>query len=274
MYPHNFKVIRLDGTIYDMETVGVIINSLDVESPSPIHYQEKIEGRSGYIDLGTEYDGRKIQAKGTMIAVDNLDYPLLRDEVFRVFDSREAFYLLPDESPGKRILVKYDGAYTMSRSAAIGEFSLTFTSANAYFESIGTTLDPLTFDAQVWQTGQGLILDETMYTQSSTTFQIYNAADGVIVDPRVVPLLITFKGPSTNLQIKNLTTGDTWTYTGTTLAADEIKLDGIRSTKNGLTIFRNTNHKFISLAPGYNDFQLVGTTGSFTISFSFRFYTI
>jgi hypothetical protein len=209
-----------------------------------------------------------------MVAVDNLDYPMLRDEVFRIFDSMEAFYLLPDESPGKRILVKYNSAYSMSRSAAVGEFNLTFASASAYFESIGTTLDQLTFDTQVWQTGQGLTLDETMYTQSTSAFQIYNAADGVSIDPRELPFVITFKGASTNLQIKNTTTGDTWQYSGTTTASDELKLDGVRSLKNGVSVFGDTNHQLITLAPGNNDFQLTGTSGSFTIEFSFRFYTL
>jgi phage-related protein len=274
MYPHNFKVERLDGTVYDMETIGMIVNGLDIESPTPIHYREKIEGRSGYIDLGTEYDGRKIQARVTMIAVDNIDFPLLRDEVFRIFDSREPFYLLPYESPGKRILVKYDSPYLMARKANTGEFQLTFSSAGAYFESIGTTLDPFTFDSEMWQTGQGLTLDETMYTHSNSTFQIYNAADGVTIDPRNIPLLITFKGASTNLQIKNLTTGDTWSYTGTTTASDTIKLDGIRSLKNNASIFGYTNRKLITLAPGYNDFELTGTSGSFTVSFDFRFYSL
>jgi hypothetical protein len=113
-----------------------------------------------------------------------------------------------------------------------------------------------------------------MYTHSTTSFKIYNAADGVTIDPRVVPLLITFTGASTNLQIKNLTTGDVWAYTGTTTASNTIKLDGIRSLKNNTSIFANTNHQVITLAPGYNDFQIVGATGSFTISFSFRFYNI
>jgi hypothetical protein len=269
-----FNIMRLNGTIYNLEEMGVIVNSFNVESPSPTHYREKIEGRNGYVDLGTEYEGRKMQARLTMLAVDNADFTLLRDELFRVFDSREPFYLLPDESPGKWILVKYDSPYTLSRTGALGEFELTFTSESAFFESIGDTLDTFTFESEKWQTGQGLTLDDTMYTHSSTSFQIYNAANGVTIDPRELPLLITFKGASTNLQIKNLTTGDTWALTGSTITSDTLTLDGVRSFKNGVSVFGDTNRKLITLAPGYNDFQIVGASGSFTISFSFRFYTL
>jgi hypothetical protein len=268
-----FDIMRLNGTIYNLSELGVIVNSFNVEAPSPIHYRERIEGRSGYVDLGTEYDGRKLQAKLTMLAVDNLDFSLLRDELFRVFDSRESFYLLPSETPGKRILVKYDSPYSLSRTGSLGEFEIVFSSESAYFESIGTTIDPLTFDSEKWQTGQGLTLDEMMYTHSSTSFQIYNAADGVTIDPRQLPLLITFKGASTNLQIKNLTTGDTWALTGSTIAGDTLILDGVRSFKNGVSVFGDTNRKLITLAPGYNDFQIVGAS-SFTISFSYRFYNL
>jgi hypothetical protein len=273
MNPNNFKVQRLNGTIYDLAELGIIVNSLNIESPSPIHYREKIEGKDGEIDLGTDYGSRKVQTRLTMIAVDNPDFSLLRDEVFRIFDSKEAFYLLPVESPGKRILVKCDSPYSIPRKATVGEFEISFISGSAYFESIGTTLNSKTFDSELWQTGQGLILDETMYTHSTTSFQIYNAADGVTVDPREVPLLITFKGASTNLQIKNLTTGDTWSYIGTTTASDTIKLDGIKSLKNNASIFGDTNRKLMNLASGFNNFQVLGAS-SFTISFSFRFYTL
>jgi hypothetical protein len=268
-----FNIMRLNGTIYNLAELGVIVNSFIVESPSPIHYRERIEGRSGYVDLGTEYDGRKIQAKLTMLSTDNSDFPLLRDELFRAFDSRESFYLLPSETPGKRILVKYDSPYSLSRTGSLGEFEIAFSSESAYFESIGSTLDPFTFDSQIWQTGQGLTLDETMYTHSIASFQIYNAADGVTIDPRKLPLLITYKGASTNLQIKNITTGDTWALTGSTITSDTLTLDGVRSFKNGVSVFGSTNRKLITLAPGYNNFQVVGAIG-FTISFSFRFYTL
>jgi hypothetical protein len=271
---HNFKVQRLNGTTYDMKELGIIVNRLIVDSPSPVHYREKIEGRDGYVDQGTEYDGRIINATLTLVALDYIDYTMYRDEVFRLFDSREAFYLIPEESPGKRIKVKYDSPYSLSREGNLGEFNISLSSESAYFESIGTTLDPKTFDAELWQTGQGLTLDETLYTHSTTSFQIYNAANGVIIDPRKMPLEITFKGASSSLTITNTTTGDVWQYNKTTVASDTLLLTGVRSLKNGLTVFSDTNRKFITLAPGYNNFTISGASGAFTITFAFRFYTL
>src|SRR5699024_1306520 len=71
-------------------------------------------------------------------------------------------------------------------------------------------------------------------------------------------LKITYKGNSENLRIRNLTTGDEWAYNGTTNTSDVIVLEGIRSTKNGLSIFRQTNKRLLTLAPGWNEFEIVG----------------
>jgi hypothetical protein len=270
----DITIERLDGTQYILSDYNISILDFKVDSPLPRFMWETIEDRDGLIDLGTTYAERTLKGTFEFVANDFDDFPLLRNEIFKLFDSRESFYLIDSREPGKRWLVKANGFSPDQVVISRGKFDLTFISPSSYAESIGTTLDALTFDLQEWQTGQGLTLDETMYTQTTSTFQIYNAADGVTVDPRIVPLLITFTGASTNLQIKNNTTGDVWSYTGTTNAGDEIELDGIRSTKNGLSIFRDTNHQFISIVPGYNDFQIVGASGSFTISFSFRFYTL
>jgi len=88
----------------------------------------------------------------------------------------------------------------------------------------------------------------------------------------VLPLKITFTGASSNLTITNQTTGDMWQYTGTTQAGDTITLDGVRSLKNGASIFGQTNRKLITLKSGWNDFAITGATGAFEISFDFRFY--
>jgi len=111
----------------------------------------------------------------------------------------------------------------------------------------------------------------TFVIENQTSFRIYNAGDKTI-DPRELPLKITFRGASTNLTITNQTTGDCWQYTGTTVKSDFLVLDGIRSLKNGVSIFSDTNRKLITLVPGWNDFTITGASGYFEITFNFRFY--
>jgi len=265
---------RKDETIYDLDTYGIRTKDIIVHSPEPRNVTEEVEGQDGLIDLGTTLDARKITGIFKMTAEDSIDFALLRNEIFKIFDSRESFYLIDKREQGKRWEVKCVNMFQIPRKYIYGEFSIDFICFKGFAESIGTTLEPITFDSELWEIGQGLSLDETMYTHTTNIFQIYNAADGVVIDPRKLPLMITFKGPSSKLQIINHTTGDTWSCEGTTLSDDTIKLDGIRSTKNNLSIFRETNHGIITLAAGMNDFELIGTSGSFTISFDFRFYTL
>jgi hypothetical protein len=205
-----------------------------------------------------------------MYAFDKYDYPLLRNEVFRIFATKELFYF-HEPNQKRRWLVRASGFDIERFSPRGGTFEIEFSSPSPYAESIGTTLDPFTFDAELWQIGQGLEADNLKYVHNTTSFKIFNAGD-ITVDPRIYPLKITYTGASTNLTITNQTTGDIWQYTGTSQAGDMITLDGIRSIKNGLSIFRDTNRKLITIVPGWNDFTITGASGSFTISFDFRFY--
>jgi hypothetical protein len=267
----NTIIQRLNGAIYNLEDYGIITRDLAISSPGSRSYSEVIEGRPGAVGLGIDYDVRKINASFYMKAVDYDDYALLRDEVFRILRTDEVFYLTESRNPGKRWLVKIETPFTVDQQGLYGFFDVEFTADNPFAESIGTTLDPLTFDTDLWQIGQGIIEDGLEYTHTTSTFRIYNLGD-TTVNPRQHPLVITYTGASTNLKIKNVTTGEEWAYTGTSASGNNIKLDGVRSTKNGLSIFRDTNRKVISLVPGWNDFAITGASGSFTVSFDFRFY--
>lgn len=261
----------LDGTVFDLDDIGIETRDFNPSAPSPKHSYEEMEGSHGAIDLGTVYGPRKINCSFYIKAVDMWDYALFRDEVFNVFDSRQAFYIIDKRNPGKQWLVKCASDYDIDQQRIYGFFDIQFISSSPFAESIGTTLSPLDIDSSIWQVGQGLTTEDLGYVHTTPTFRIYNAGV-VLIDPRRMPLLITFKGASTNLKIRNKTTGDEWSYTSTTTANDTIRLDRVRSTKNSLSIFRDTNRKLISIESGWNDFEIAGATSPFSISFDFRFY--
>jgi hypothetical protein len=262
---------RLNGALYNLSDYGIKALDFQIDAPSPRVYSEIVEGRDGAIDLGAVYDLRQLRGSFFMSAADSVDFALLRNEIFRIFAGAEAFYIIDSREPGKRWKVRSNGFSVEQLTATKGRFDVDFTAQTPYAESIGTTLDPLTFDTDLWQIGQGIIDDGLEYTHTTSTFRIYNLGD-TTVNPRQHPLVITYTGASTNLKIKNVTTGEEWAYTGTSASGNNIKLDGVRSTKNGLSIFRDTNRKVISLVPGWNDFVLTGASGSFSVNFDFRFY--
>lgn len=244
---------------------------LHVPSPSYDGDPIRIDGRGGEMILEKTLQPRQLVADFYMKAKDYSDSLLLRDEIYRQINEAE-FFVSESRLPHKRWKVHFSDAYDMERlNHSMQTFSVPLTAMRGLAESEGTTLDPLTFTAEKWQVGQGLTLEEPKYSHNTTTFRIFNAGD-VTIDPRDMPLEIIYRGRSNGLEIKNNTTGDVWKYNGTTSDVENIFIKDVRSLKNGNSIFKDTNKKLITLAPGWNDFTLSGTLGVFLISFEHRFY--
>ncbi|WP_240390608.1 phage tail family protein [Bacillus sp. Y1] len=268
----NFKIVTQAGVTYDMaEDFGVLVRSFSISSARPEIITEKVENTNGNLRMGKSWGSRQLTAVCSLFATDYIDTSLLRSELYAVLMSRDEFYIIVDSEPGKRWKVEVVSEFTPEAIGTYGDFTVEFVCHKGVAESVATTQTAQTFDVESWQLGQGLTADDLAYTHSTTSFRIFNAG-GIPINPRETPLVITFTGASTNLKIANTTTGDEWQYTGTTASGDTVRLDGIRSTKNGLSIFRNTNRKLITMATGWNDFVITGASGAFTISFDHRFY--
>ncbi|WLR53548.1 phage tail family protein [Mesobacillus subterraneus] len=269
------NLIRLwyeDGQEIDLSKYGLIGLRLIIPSPQFETYTEELPGRPGTLKLGKDLRPRYLTAEFKIDSNDYTDSLLLRDELYSLFSKGNFLYIGEKMQPGKRWHVECVEQWNPERiNLNTMRTTIPFVAESGMAESVGTTLDPFTFDAEVWQVGQGLTSDDMKYVHNTNLFNIYNAGNET-VNPRNMELLIEYKGASTNLSIKNETTGDEWIYTGTSNSGDSLKLDGIQMTKNNLSIFRNTNKKLISLVPGWNGFRLSGTVGSFEIKFSFRFH--
>lgn len=270
---HNIVIVRKDGETYDFADHGILVQSFTVDSPSPIHNRISFDGRDGFIDGGTVYDGRTLHATCMLWSVDIPDFSLFRDELFRALDSRDSFYLINEAEPGKRWNVKIDSKFSLTQKSIVGSFTIDFESDKPYAESVGRTdINPQSIDSDVWQIADGgLETDENaIYQQDASNFNIWNGGD-IAIDPRMHEFVIDFVGPSSGLIIKNLTTGEQFQYMGTTSSADTLEINRVQVTKNGSSVFGSTSRTFITLAPGWNQIQITGVIGSFKIIFGFRF---
>ncbi|MRX54706.1 phage tail family protein [Bacillus idriensis] len=274
----NLTVTRLNGTTYSLADYGIKTLDFVIDSPSPRHETEIIDGADGFIDMGTTYDGRSMRGSFMMYAVDLADYPLLRNEVFRMFASKEAFYLVDDREPGKRWLVKVASAFSMEQMRKFGRFEVEFISASPYAESEKSTLED-GFDPTYYFGSATSMIPISQYTingAGTTNFQILNGGD-VATDPRRQYIKVEYDGVlPAELSIRNNTTGEVWTYTtgASAGATARVKLDGVRYVKNDIvSIFSLTNRKFFTIAPGMNDFTVIGGS-SYVITFDFRFYLL
>lgn len=288
--------ITKGDTAKRLSDIGVIAKDFVVSSIEIEVDKDKLEGRDGYGDNGATFGERTIVVPFYYEAHDLLDVPLVRDEIFRLVLDKNPFYIqemrrkrrqsYPFVKPSepapslvddhelfqKRYKVRLANVFEIEQMLNFGEGELVFVTVDTPFaESVGTTQNALTFPAAVWGIGLGLTLEEPKYDHNTTSFRIYNAGD-VPVDPREMPLEIIYRGKSNNLSITNQTTGDTWQYNGTTSDTENIFIRGVQSFKNSTSVFIHTNKKLITLAPGWNDITLSGTSGVFLISFNHRFY--
>ncbi|MDE3838663.1 phage tail family protein [Bacillus methanolicus] len=260
----------LEGVRYDLNQYGLKPLKFEIDSLSSRTESEVIDGRDGHIDIETTFEGRSLRASFLLEAKNIIDFSFLRDKVFRLFDGKTYFYILESRQPSKRWKVRTVSKFTLDRiNPRTATFEISFLSPSPYAESIGSTLYPYYLDGYL----QVSTHENVQYIFQENVFSVWNDGD-VAVDPREYPLRIEFKGASNNLTIRNLTTNDEWQYNGTTNSNDIITLDGIRSFKNGFSIFGKTNRKLITLNQGWNDFEIVGALDPYEISFDFRFYYI
>lgn len=260
---------KQDGTEIDLELAGLFLIKLAISSLDPKHETESAEGSDGLIIVDTTLNGREIRAEFLLESNDLEQYFQVRKRVFSIFNGKSYFYLIDSEEPYKRWKVKMASKFTPERMGSAAFLEINFLSPSPYAESVVSTVNPeLTDTLYQVETEEAI-----QYVFDTPTFYVWNNGD-ILINPRYqwMDMKITFEGASENLTIRNLSTGDQWAYTEASIESDVIILDGIKSSKNGLSIFGKTNRKLITLAPGRNDFEIVGATGPFLISFDFRFY--
>lgn len=247
-------IIERNNTQYDLDELGITTTDFVVSYPEYEHTFEKNDGMNGLIDLGSTIHATSIRGEFYFEAETIENFTEKRDLVFEIFDSSETFYITDTRQSYKRWFVKVNNPFEVEQLLKYGLFQVEFIAIKGYAESVGTSIQAKTFEHL-----QELPVTYTDYQDIyATKFKIYNP--GQLIDPRNINhyLKITYKGNSENLRIENKTTGDVWQYMGTSNLNDEIVLEGIRATKNGLSIFRQTNKRLITIAPGWNEFEISG----------------
>lgn len=263
---------RRDGTRFSFKEYGIGVRDFMVRSPYYSTDRSNIEGQHGTLSTATLLGYRQIKMSLYFVADSMDDYADKRDEVFQILDSREAFYITESRRPMQRWLVQIDGSFEPDQARIFGFFDVECISDSPYAFSPGTTLS-MNQGEYMYAVGGGRIgpSDPIIeYRFSDSEFHVWN--DGEMVDPRAPfsQIKIVLQGELNNPVIRNVTTGDEWAWTGSAAPTDVIELDGIRSLKNGQSIFGQTNKKLITLESGYNSFEVNGVD-NFNILFDFNF---
>lgn len=248
------KIWDKNNNEINLENYGLTGLALIPESPSFTVDTEQIPGMDGVIKLGKQLNPRNLKARFLSRSFDYVDSLVKLDEIYNLLNGDDPFYVAETNQPYKRWLVESTDPWTPERyNPTTMEITLNLICYKGRAESIGTTTMASAFEYM------DLPVTYTDYQDIyATKFKVYNP--GALIDPRNINhyLKITYKGNSENLRIRNLTTGDEWAYNGISNPEDVIVLEGIRSTKNGLSIFRQTNKRLITLAHGWNEFEIEG----------------
>lgn len=265
---------KLNGETIDLDEKGIRTKDFIIGSPAPEHNTDSVLGMPGTVDLGTNMASRDITCLFKFASKDYLDFGMIRDEIFNLLKGNEAFYLIEKRNPGKRWLVKTASTYTIPQTYVYGDFEISFVTFHGLSESVGKSIEPQTFDAGLWQIGQGLMLEDNIYEFDTTVFEVFNAGTETVNprNPNMEILIEVNAAASSYIELINKTTNETYCYDGKLTTNDTLRLDGIRSTKNSLSVYRDTNRKLITLVPGFNKFEVKGTSNIKRIAFDFRFY--
>ena len=256
MFPKNMYLENLidiydsEDRKIDMEALGLLGLKLQVPSPSYNTITQEVDGRGGTTVMDRLLQPRQLSAEFVTMADDYRDSILLRDSLYRILGNGKQFYVAESKIPTKRWKVYLDEWTPERQDIKVHTFEIPLICENGFSESTN--------------------IIRKAYT--TTSFMFNNEGD-ITIDPRIhSEVQIEFSGESTNLSLKNMTTGDEWSWTGTTVIGDAILLNGVKSLKNGSSIFGKTNKKLLTMTSGWNEFELIGATGPFTLIIKTRFY--
>ena len=261
----------LNGTKYDIENYNLKRLSHNIPSAVIEHETATIEG---YHDIITrsKINNRVITVELLYTTYDIHDYYLLREQINDLFLREEAFYIIFKRENYKRWLVKTEGQFELPAHPFMNSFTVSFITINPFAESVVDTDNvKKEWDIDIWSWNNSIKWDEDLqYTFKTNTFTIKNVGN-VPIDPRINSLDITLTGEfDSKITIKNITTNDIYEYNGALTSSDTLLLTGVKTLKNNVSVFKDTNKKLITLGVGENDFVIEGGTVT-NIDFNFRF---
>lgn len=261
------------------------------------NFNDGIDGRNRLFS-GSEDKYRKITLNVKTDAYDIHDISHLRNAINELFDgeyyirekrikSIEIKYETPGQKTGNMDLGKSEYVngqqFKVAKVNAIEaddllqmNFTVELETADLpYAETIYTTLElhdsGYTSEAGKYGLVDNIDDEKVKYRFTESTFSVYNAGN-VTVEPESMDLTIQISSATSsgNLTLKNLTTGEEFKL-NKNISERHISLNGMNILDGTVNTLRDTNRRFISIAPGDNDFEITGATFS-EVWFRFKYY--
>lgn len=205
------------------------------------------------------------------------DYRLMKQQLRGMLHRRTPFYVVHSDMPGIKYAVYCEENSITNIGHKYGTFEVTFTVYKGYSESLYET-NQYDKTSDKWQFGNGLLVnDDIKYKHNTTSFKIFNGSSDTIAPfPHRHKLIIKLNvNAPKGFKLINRTTGDIFEYKKAITKSKQIIINGIYPTIDGKRVGIDTNHEWLTLAPGYNDIEIIGTditepTAEFIFPFIYR----
>ncbi|WP_049319246.1 distal tail protein Dit [Mammaliicoccus sciuri] len=271
------KMITENGTTDLTDIDGLMyLDFKEEDVESRINLQE-ISGVDGGLLSPISFAPFNLILRFVYSGVDVTDYHLLKKQLRSVLYSRTPFYIVHSDMPGMKYAVVTDSTAVEDLYGRNGEFEITFTVYKGYSESLYET-DEYDKTSDKWQFGNGLLVnDDIKYKHNTTSFKIFNGSSDTIAPfPHKHKLIIKINvNAPKGFKLINRTTGDVFEYKKAITKSKQLIINGVYPTIDGKRVGIDTNHEWLSLAPGYNDIEIIGTditepTAEFIFPFIYR----
>lgn len=271
------KMITENGTTDLTDIDGLMyLDFKEEDVESRINLQE-ISGVDGGLLSPISFAPFNLILRFVYSGVDVTDYHLLKKQLRSMLYSRTPFYIVHSDMPGMKYAVVTDSTAVEDLYGRNGEFEITFTVYKGYSESLYET-NQYDKTSDKWQFGNGLLVyDDIKYKHNTTSFKIFNgSSDTIRPFPHRHKLIIKLNVNAPNgFKLHNRTTGDVFQYKKAIKSNQQLIINGVYPTINGKRVGLDTNHEWLSLAPGYNDIEIIGTditqpTAEFIFPFIYR----
>lgn len=219
----------------------------------------EIQGVDGVLMSPTSFGPFNLVLNFFYRGSDVFDYKSVQKRLRGMLHRRTPFYITHSDNPGMKYAVYCEENAITDMGSQSGAFSITFVVFKGYSESLMTT-DEFDLSSDYWQFGNGLVADDDIsYTHTKRKFQIFNGSSDTVTPIHRHHLIITMNVKAPNgFTLHNKTTGDKFEYKKAIKNTDTITLNGVYPFKNKKRCGIDTNWEYITLAPGYNDFEVLG----------------
>lgn len=267
------KIVTDKETI-DLEEQLPGLIFLDTKQEYPVFYDSKvvINGLDGELPGAISFAPFNLVIRFGVDGHDSEDVYLAEQKLRNLFFKRNYYFVISSDMPNKKFAVSNPTITPTVKDTSSIELEVTFQVYKGYSESLYMT-DQYSLMSDKWQFESGVMPDaDIKYKHTRQKFSIYNGSSDTI-NPRMrhqLQIWIRLK-TTTGFQLVNKTTGDVFEYKGKLETNQSFLIDGAYPFIEKKRCGRLTNHGLITLAPGYNDFEIWGTVSNVEMQFIFPF---